>query len=304
MTSTSLNKKMKLSGRTFREYATAYLFIAPWLIGLLAFTLWPFLHSFYLSFMKADIVNVQFAGLQNFKEMFFEDDRFIKSMGVTIKFVLLSVPLKLAFALFVAVLLEKGIRGMSVYRTVYYLPSLIGGSVAAAVMWRKMFGLDGLLNSFLALFGIEGKEWLGHPDHALNLLVLLVVWQFGSSMVIFIAGLKNVPNELYEASMIDGAGKVRTFFHVTLPMLSPIILFNLILQTIGSFQVFTQGYIITQGGPMDETNFAVLYIYELAFRFMRLGYASAMSWVLLFVIALVSGILFFTSRFWVFYENK
>ena len=171
-------------------------------------------------------------------------------------------------------------------------------------MWRQIFGIDGLWNSLLSLFGIPGKAWLGQPDYALYLLVLLVVWQFGSSMVIFLAGLKNVPADMYEAAMIDGAGAVKRFLRITLPLISPIILFNLILQTIGSFQVFTQGYVITKGGPMDETLFAVLYIYELAFKQQKMGYASAISWMLLVVIAVVTAVLFFTSKRWVYYENE
>lgn len=188
--------------RDHKECLIAYLFLMPWIIGLLVFTFWPFLHSFLLSFTRSDIFSTRFIGFGNFKEMFLEDDRFVKSMWVTLEFVIKSVPLKLAFALLVAIVLEKNIKGMNLFRTVYYIPSLIGSSVAVAVMWRKIFGYDGLLNSMLALFGIHGKEWIGHPDYALDIMTLLIVWQFGSSMVIFLAGLKNIPKSLYEAAMV------------------------------------------------------------------------------------------------------
>lgn len=289
--------------RSFKKKTwVAYIFLLPWLIGFFGLTLWPFLNSFYLSLTESTLRSSTFVGLQNYVQMF-QDPRFLKSMEVTLTYVVLSVPLKLAMALFVAILLYKASLGMTIYRTLFYLPSLIGGSVAVAVMWRNIFGLDGLLNSFLSLLGITGKEWLGQPDYALYVLILLVVWQFGSSMVIFLAGLKNVPGELYEAAQIDGAGSVSRFFKITLPMISPILLFNLILQTISSFQVFTQGYIITKGGPMDETLFSVLYIYDLAFKQQRMGYASAVSWSLLMLIAAVTAIIFLTSKRWVYYEN-
>ncbi len=291
------NKQLSLDQK---EKLVAYLFLAPWIFGLVVFTIYPFVSSFFLSFTDASIVNANFVGLDNFVEMFTRDARFAKSMQVTTKYALLAVPIKLMFALFIAMLLKDG---WTVYRTIYYLPSIIGGSVAVAVMWRQLFGYNGLINRFLELFGVQGKEWLGHPDYALNILILLAAWQFGSSMVIFIAGLKNIPKELIEASKIDGAGKFRTFIHITLPMLSSVIQFNLVLQIIGAFQVFTQGFIITRGGPMDETLFAVHYIYDTGFKFARLGYASAISWVLLAVIAVFTAVVFFTSKYWVFYEN-
>lgn len=295
--------KKKPTGNRSRQTGAAYLFLLPWLVGFFGYTCWPFIHSFYLSLTQSTLSETLFIGLDNYVNMF-SDERFLKSLEVTTKYVFLSVPLKLAMALFVAMLLYRSSFSMTVYRTLFYLPSLIGGSIAVAVMWRQIFGIDGLWNSLLGLFGIPGKAWLGQPDYALYLLVLLVVWQFGSSMVIFLAGLKNVPADMYEAAMIDGAGAVKRFLRITLPLISPIILFNLILQTIGSFQVFTQGYVITKGGPMDETLFTVLYIYELAFRQQKMGYASAISWMLLVVIAVVTAVLFFTSKRWVYYENE
>ena len=302
-TSSALTSQTKKKPNGSKKKAwIAYLFLLPWLIGFFGLTLWPFLNSLYLSLTETTLRSSTFVGLQNYIQMF-QDPRFLKSMEVTLTYVLLSVPLKLAMALFVAILLYKASLGMTIYRTLFYLPSLIGGSVAVAVMWRNIFGMDGLLNSFLSLLGIAGKEWLGQPDYALYVLIMLVVWQFGSSMVIFLAGLKNVPGELYEAAQIDGASSLSRFLKITLPMISPILLFNLILQTISSFQVFTQGYIITKGGPMDETLFSVLYIYDLAFKQQRMGYASAVSWSLLMLIAAVTAIIFLTSKRWVYYEN-
>lgn len=303
---TLINKKIKKGNIMNRqkEYITAYIFLAPWIIGLLAFTLWPFINSFIMSLQKTNLFTSEFIGFGNYKEMFFEDDRFLKSLLITTKFVLISVPLKLAFALFIAMILKDNIKCMHVYRTILYIPSLIGASVAVAAMWTQLFGSEGLVNSILNLFGIEGTGWIANPSTALNVLVVLYVWQFGSSMVIFLSGLKNIPNSLYEACEVDGGNKINSFFHITLPMLSPIILFNLVLQTIGSFQVFTQAYLITRGGPMDETLFMVLYIYNKAFMSSQMGYASAMSWVLLLVIVIATSLIFLSSKYWVYYESK
>jgi multiple sugar transport system permease protein len=287
-----------------KEYITAFIFLAPWLCGLFAFTLWPFLESCIMSFQKTNLFSKQFIGLRNYHELFFNDSRFIKSVFVTVKYVLISVPLKLSFALFVAMLLKGDIKGMHAYRTVIYIPSLIGATVAVAAMWTQLFGTDGLINSLLALIGIPGRGWIAHPSTALGVLIVLAVWQFGSSMVIFLAGLKNIPNNLYEACRVDGGSRFDNFIHITIPMLSPIILFNFVLQTIGSFQIFTQSYLITRGGPMDETLFMVLYIYNKAFMSSRMGFASAMSWMLLVLIVATTGIIFFSAKHWVYYASK
>ncbi|MDF2964360.1 MAG: yesP9 [Paenibacillus sp.] len=287
-----------------KEYSLGYLFILPWLVGFMAFMLWPFVHSFYLTLTDYHFSpKYSFVGLDNFRELFGGDDRFHKSLWVTTKFVFLSVPLKLAFALLIAMILSKGIAGLSVYRTVYYLPSIIGGSIAVAIMWMQIFGREGLFNVFLAMFGIKGKDWIFNPDSALYTIVLLMVWQFGSSMLIFLAGLKQVPKEMYEAVSIDGAGRWRKFISITLPLISPVIFFNLVMQTIQTFQTFTQGYVITKGGPVDETLFMVIYIYQTAFSSLKMGYAQAMSWVLLAIIGAATVINFFASRYWVHYED-
>jgi multiple sugar transport system permease protein len=217
---------------------------------------------------------------------------------------MISVPLKLIFALLVAMILNKKLKGISLYRTLIYFPSLIGSSVAVAILWSNIFGKDGLVNQILSLIGIEGKNWIGNPNTALATLVLLVVWQFGSSMVIFLAGLKQIPPELYEASAVDGATKIRQFFSITLPMLSPVILFNLVLQIIGSFQMFTQAFVITKGGPLESTYMFALYLYEKAFNRFEMGYASALAWIMLVIIAAITAIIFATSKFWVFYESE
>jgi multiple sugar transport system permease protein len=219
-------------------------------------------------------------------------------------FVGVSVPLKLAAALGVALLMNRNLRLIGLYRTVYYIPSLIGGSVAVAVMWRQIFGGDGIANRFLALLGAEGTTiWVASPKYAIYTICLLAVWQFGSSMVIFLAGLKQIPEYLYESSAIDGAGKMRQFISITLPMLSPVLFFNLVMQTIGAFLMFTQAFIVTKGGPMDSTLVYALYLYEQGFSFMKMGYASALSWVLLVAIGLCTMLFFATSRYWVYYET-
>lgn len=293
-------KKISVKKNVLQENVAAYLFLLLWIIGMIVFYLFPFLYSLFMSFTDSTLAGGSFIGLQNFVQMFTNDDRFVKSLQVTTKYALIGVPLKLIFALALAMLLKNG---STFFRTALYLPSLIGGSVAVAVMWRQLFGKDGMFSLFLGLFGIPAQNWVGHPDSALNILILLAVWQFGSSMVIFISGLKNIPTELYEAASIDGAGPFTQFFRITLPMLSPTIQFNLILQLVGGFQAFTQGYLITKGGPMDETLFTVQYIYEQAFQSMRMGYSAAMSWVLFFVISIVAAIVFLSSKYWVFYEN-
>jgi multiple sugar transport system permease protein len=218
----------------------------------------------------------------------------------TFYYVFTAVPLRLAFALCVAMLLNTKRRMVGAYRAVYYAPSIVGGSVAVAVMWREIFGPDGLVN---AIFGTE-VAWLGNPSTAIWTLILLAVWQFGSPMLIFLAGLKQIPAELYEAAAIDGANSWFRFWRVTLPLLTPIILFNLIMQTISGFMVFTQAFIITGGAPLDTTLFYALYVYQRAFVTFEMGYASAMAWVLLAVIALFTVVLFKLSSYWVFYEAK
>jgi multiple sugar transport system permease protein len=282
-----------------------YLFISPWLLGFLLLTLWPMIRSVYYSFTKFTLLDApDWIGLRNYERIFADDETFRQSLTVTLMFVVISVPIKLVTALLVAMLLNKNIKGISIYRTFIYLPSLIGSSIAVAVLWKNIFGIDGFINKFLSIFGIEGISWISSPGTALGTLIILVAWQFGSSMVIFLAGLKQIPSELYEASSVDGASKLRQFFNITLPMLSPVLLFNLVLQTIGSFQMFTQAFIITKGGPINSTYMYALYLYERAFARYDMGYASALAWILLVIIGIATALIFASSRYWVFYETE
>ncbi|MDI4649950.1 carbohydrate ABC transporter permease [Cohnella hashimotonis] len=294
----------------FREnnHLVGYLFTAPFIIGFLIFTMFPMLASLYYSFTDYNLFEApNWVGFDNYKTMFTGDDQYWKSVSVTFTYVVASVPLRLAFALAVAMLLNKAIGGIGLYRSAYYLPSLIGGSVAVSIMWTQVFGDKGLLNSFLNLFGAHATtSWIGSPGTAIWTLVALSVWQFGSSMLIFLAGLKSIPASLHEAANVDGAGAVRRFFKITLPILSPIILFNLIMQTISAFMTFTPAYVISrgEGGPLDSTLLYSLYLYKRAFQFTQMGYASAMAWVMLLTVGIIALILFQTSKYWVHYESK
>jgi multiple sugar transport system permease protein len=217
------------------------------------------------------------------------------------------VPLQLAFALGLAMVLDKGIRGLSLYRAVYYLPSLLGSSVAVAILWRQIFGSDGLVNKALGVLGVENATgWVSHPDYALWTLIVLNVWTFGSPMIIFLAGLRQIPRELYEAAMVDGAGPMMRFWRITVPLLTPIVFFNLVLQTINAFQAFTQSFIVSsgRGGPADSTLFYSLYLYQRGFGNLEMGYASAMAWVLLMIVGFITAINFLASRYWVFYGDE
>jgi multiple sugar transport system permease protein len=292
----------KVSSR--KRQRSGYLFLLPWFIGML-FTVIPFFASLYLAFTDYNLFNEPaWVGLANFQAMF-EDPRLWQSLKVTFIYTFVSVPISLATALAVALVLNRGIRGLPIYRSVYYLPSLLGGSVAIVMLWRYIFGNDGIVNSFLGLFGIQGPSWVTDPQFSLTTLIVLNVWTFGSPMVIFLAGLRQVPAMYYEAASIDGASKWRQFRNITIPLISPIIFFNLIMQLIGSFQTFTQGYVMSggTGGPADSTLFYNLYLYQKGFTEFEMGYASAMAWVLLMIIAIFTAINFIASKFWVFYDN-
>jgi len=283
-----------------------YMFISPWLIGFFVFTSIPIIASFVLAFTRYDIINApQWIGLDNFKQMFFEDQRYWRAVRATFLYVFIAIPLRLVFALAVAMLLNMGIKFVGLYRAIYYVPSLVGGSVAVAVMWRQVFGQNGLLNAALAGVGIHGPNWLGNPNTVLIPVIALAIWQFGSPMLIFLAGLKQIPAELYEAGALDGAGAWRKFLNITIPMLSPVIFFNLVMQIIGGFMVFTQGLIITpNGGPLQRSLFYSVYLYEKAFGQFEMGYASAMAWVLLLIIAFFTVLVFKSSASWVHSEGN
>lgn len=291
--------------RAIRETLTGYAFISPWLIGFFLLTAGPVVVSLYLSFTDYNILSSpNWIGLENYINIFTNDARFIQSLTVTLKFVFISVPLRLAFALLVALIFRTERKGTSIFTTIYYIPSIIGGSVAIAVVWRQLFNANGAINNMLEIFGIPSVNWLGDPIAALGILILLSIWQFGSPMIIFLAGLRQIPQELYEAADVDGANKLTQFFNVTLPMLTPVIFFNLVMQMIGGFMTFTQAFLITNGGPLDGTLFYAVYLYQVAFEFLRMGYASAMAWILLVIIGIVTLILFKSQKYWVHYSGE
>ncbi|MCM3696937.1 sugar ABC transporter permease [Microbacterium oleivorans] len=288
-----------------KDTKAALVFLAPWLLGLILVTVLPILASLYLSFTKYDLFNApEWIGLDNYVRMA-QDPRLAASLGVTFVYVLVGVPLAMAAALGVALLLDKGLRGLAFYRSMFYLPSLLGSSVAVAILWKQIFGVDGIVNQFLAIFGIEGPGWISNPDTALSTIILLSVWGFGAPMVIFLAGLRQIPVMYYEAASVDGAGPVRQFFSITLPLLSPIVFFNLVLSMIGAFQAFTQAFIISggSGGPSDSTLFYTLYLYQKGFTAFDMGYASAMAWLLVAIIAGFTAVNFALSKLWVFYDD-
>ncbi len=291
---------------TRHQNGWALLFLAPWLIGFVAFTAGPMLMSLYLAFTDYDLLSApSWIGWGNFTRMFGGDPLFLQSLKVTAIYVFVGTPLSLCFALAVAVVLNRGLRGLDFYRSAIYLPSLFGGSVAIAVLWRKVFNGDGLVNQILALFGIHGPSWISEPQYALGTLIVLEVWQFGAPMVIFLAGLRQIPREFYEAAQVDGASRRRQFWSITLPLLSPIIFFNLTLQLIRSFQAFAPAFIISDGsgGPADSTLFYSLYLYQEGFVNFDMGYAAAMAWMLVLLAGSVVAVNFIFSRYWVHYGD-
>ncbi|WP_198664183.1 carbohydrate ABC transporter permease [Jiangella endophytica] len=294
-------------GGSFREGVWGYALLAPWLIGLVTLTAGPMLASLYLSFTDyAFIGPFDWVGLSNYVHLFTEDQRFLQALEVTATYVAFAVPLELSFALLVAVLLNRRMRGASLLRAVYYLPSLLGGSVAIAILWRQVFGTDGLVQQLLISLGwADAPALVSRPETSLGTLIVLGVWQFGSPMVIFLAALRQIPGELYEAASLDGAGAFRSFVSITLPMLTPVIFFNLILRIIGSFQTFTPAFVVSggTGGPTDSTLFYTLYLYQEAFTNFRMGYASAMAWILLVIIGVFTAANFALSKKWVVYDS-
>lgn len=290
-----------------KENFAAYLFLLPWFLGMLVFLIGPVLGSLYLSFTKYNLIGIpQWIGVQNYIDMV-HDTRWWNSVRVTLIYVVFSVPLKIVFALLIALLLKQGLRGLGLYRAIYYVPSLLGGSVAIAILWRQLFDADGVVNHVLRVFGIVIEtSWIASPQYALSTLIILSVWQFGSPMIIFLAGLKQIPLEYYEAASTDGAGPIRRFFSITVPMITPLIFFNMVLQMVGAFQAFTPAFIISggSGSPLDTTLFYTLYTYLEGFGSLHMGYASAMAWILLIAIALFTSLAFVTSRYWVFYADE
>jgi multiple sugar transport system permease protein len=292
--------------RARKETLAGYGFLIPWLIGFFGLTLIPMAYSLYLSFTRYNIFTApQWIGLDNYIRLFTNDPSFVQSAQITLIYVLVGTPITLAAALGVAMLLNYRDKGAGFFRSSFYAPSLIGGSVSVAIVWRAMFNEDGPVNSILSSIGIDLGGWVGNPSLVLPMMILLSVWQFGATMVIFLAGLKQIPKELYEAAEVDGAGAYRRFRAVTIPMLSPVIFFNLLLGLIGAFQVFASAYIISNGsgGPAGMTNFITLYLYKRGFSDGQMGYAAAIAWVLLVVVAVIALILFRTQKSWVHYSG-
>lgn len=287
-----------------KDNVTGYLLLSPWLFGFLLMWLVPAVISMYYSFTNFNLLNVpEFIGISNYTRIFTQDDTFWQALKVTFVYVLFLVPLRLSFALFVAMLLNKKHKCLGLYRTLYYVPSIIGGSIAVSIVWKQLFGNKGVVMSLLSLFGIEQKvSFLGNPSTALGVIIIMGVWQFGSSMLIFLSALKQIPYSLYESAMVDGAKPWKMFTRITLPMLTPTIFFNLILQIINGFRVFTESYVITDGGPMDSTLSYVLYLYRRAFTYFDMGYSCALAWVLVLIIAVFTVVLFKTQNNWVHYE--
>lgn len=281
--------------------------MGPWVLGFLLLTAGPLLAAVYLSFTDFNLLGAPtFIGGENYERMFTQDERFYKSLAVTATYVLVSVPLQLMLALGLALLLNTGVRGLSYYRAAYYLPSLLGGSVAIGILWRTVFGYEGGLNQILGVFGFEDlPNWVSNPTWSIWTLIILNIWTFGSPMIIFLAGLRQIPMELYEQASIDGAGRVRKFANITLPMLTPLIFFNVILQMINAFQAFTPAHVISggAGGPADSTMFYTLYLYIEGFTRFNMGYASALGCMLLVLIGILTALNFLFSRFWVFYND-
>lgn len=312
LTAPSVSRGSSLPARRpagrWREQVAGYAFMTPWLVGLVMIVGGPFLYSLYLSFTDYSILGQpSWVGADNYVEMLTRDSRFWSALRVTLVYLGLSVPLVQIVALLLATLLTGRLRGLTAYRSLLYIPSLIGGSVAIAILWRFLFQGDGLLNNLLGVVGLETDfSWIGSTSTALYTLVLLNVWQFGAAMVIYMAGLTQVPAELYEAATVDGAGPVRKFFSITLPVLSPVILFNVLMNIVAAFQSFNTAYVVSNGtgGPADSTLFFTLYLYQRGFNDFDMGYASALGWVLLLISGAVSLILFRLSRRFVFYGDE
>jgi multiple sugar transport system permease protein len=292
--------------RAWKETAAGYGFLLPWLVGFFGLTLVPMAYSLYLSFTRYDIFSApRWIGFDNYVRLFTDDPNFIQSAQITLIYVLVGTPISLIAALAVALLLNYRDKGAAFFRSAFYAPSLIGASVSVAIVWRAMFSTDGPVDNGLNVFGINLGGWIGQPSLILPMMILLSVWQFGSTMVIFLAGLKQVPKELYEAAEMDGANAWGRFRAVTVPMLSPVVFFNLLLGLVGAFQVFGSAYIISNGsgGPAGMTNFITVYLYKTGFSDGRMGYAAAIAWILLVVVAIIAFILFRTQRSWVHYSG-
>jgi multiple sugar transport system permease protein len=303
----ALTRRRHISRLALKEALWCYVLISPWIAGFILFWAGPTLASGFLSFTHNDPVNwpPKWVGLTNYQVML-RDRLFWKSLQVTSYYTFLSVPLSVAFGTLIALLLNEKIPGVSVWRTIYYLPAVVTG-VPVAIMWSWIFQPSyGLLNGTLySLFGIQGPRWLNDPQWVIPTFVLMSLWQFGGPMLIYLAAMQGVPTHLYESAQLDGANKLQQIWHITLPSISPAIFFNGVMAIIASFQVFTNAFVITQGGPNYASWFLVLMIYNNAFTYIaNMGYADALSWVLFMIMLVFTGIAFRLSRYWVFYETE
>lgn len=283
---------------------TGFIYILPWLIGFMAFKLYPVIYSFILGFTDGNIFGKpSFTGLDNYIRLF-SDDEFIKSFMVTLLYMIIEVPLKIICSLAVACLLTRKIKGMAFFRTAYYIPAILGSNIAVTVLWKYLFSSDGYVNQFIGFFGIEPVSWFGEPFPALVTIILLRVWEFGSTMVIFINALYEVPRELYESAEIDGCNRITKFFKITLPMISPYIFFNTIMQMIQAFQEFNAPYMITGGNPLKSTYLISMMIYDYSFVYFDMGYACAVSWAMLVFLSVLSLVMFKLSGNLVFSYDR
>lgn len=299
-----MQKKSRRMTRASRQNI-GYAYIAVWIIGFLVFKFYPFISSLFYSFTNYNLFkeSVENIGLGNYEKIV-NTAKYLKSYIVTFKYAFMTVPLKLLFALFIAYLLNFKIKGINLFRTAYYIPSILGGSVAIAVLWQFLFQNEGLVNTIIGIFGVEPVNWLGSPDHALFVICLLRVWQFGSAMVIFLAALKGVPQDLYEAAAIDGAGKFTQFLKITIPLITPVIFYNLITQLCQAFQEFNGPFMITKGGPLGSTTLISILIYQNAFKTYDMGLASAMAWLLFLIVAALTAVSFISQKYWVYYGDE
>jgi oligogalacturonide transport system permease protein len=286
-----------------RKSKMGLVYILPWLIGMVFLTLYPFINALVISFTDYNLVREpNFIGLANYTKLF-QDEDFLGTLTATLKYTVITVPLQLAFALFIAYILNFKLKGINFFRTAYYIPSLLGGNVAVAVLWRFLFQQDGLINRIIGVVGIQPVAWLSSPGGAMSVIIILKVWQFGSAMLIFLAALKDVPQDLYEAASVDGSTKLHSFIHITMPLITPTIFFNLVMQLVNAFQEFNGPYLVTGKGPLNATYLTSMYIYDNAFKYFNMGYASAASWILFLIIVAVTLILFATQDKWVYYSD-
>lgn len=301
----TLVKPKKSSPLARRETITAYLLISPWIIGFIVFTLGPMIASLIFSFTDYSIIKpAHFVGFSNYIMMLFKDYRFWHSLRVTLTYAIFAIPLGLTFGLLLALLLNTKVPGLAIWRTVYYTPSVVSG-VAVAILWLYLFNPQyGVINWILSLVNIKGPGWLSSPVWALPALIIMSLWGVGGGMIIYLAGLQGIPTTFYEAAEVDGANTMQKFFNITLPMITPVLFYNLIIGIISTFQIFTSVYVMTAGGPVESTLFYNLNLYNYAFRYQEMGYASALAWALFVIVLVLTLLVFRSSSMWVYYEGE